>query len=390
MLAGGFRRILVRLDEATRRKYCGQALYEDLTKVQDAVGACVTALGQAKQVQDASKKLAVHSPEIETLLVELETMRTQLAVEAAKLLTGDSASVKDEEQDEQEEDVEFQEAKLLAKQVVQVDNAEDIDAAVDKTKELQRLMPVSSHLTDKRQRWWKRHIRKAVDHLLGLIKADKKQLSRPTTRLLRVAKKATGKCPELESWFRSLESGKTKPKKRLIALPDDGETAVVTSPKKRTKGSADASTDKSTPPSVEERRSLLHRCAREVRSLRDKFDLAAYDANLSRAVTIIDALWPGFNHSELVALTTTLCTLVETAEKIGNLDKRRDRLVCLQSVLAVVIGHPTLKLSGRRKTMLEEYAKNCRQSLEQLNRPSAGEPSASPSSLTMAGHVRFG
>uniref|UniRef100_M4BTY5 Uncharacterized protein n=1 Tax=Hyaloperonospora arabidopsidis (strain Emoy2) TaxID=559515 RepID=M4BTY5_HYAAE len=115
-------------------------------------------------------------------------------------------------------------------------------------------------------------------------------------------------------------------------------------------------------------RAQLQQCSREVRTLRDKFKLGTYDVNLSRMVTIVDSLWSGIEHSEVVLLTTALFTLVETVEKVADHTKRRDRLMCLESVLAVVLGSSELQLTTRRKIMVEEYANNCRQSLDQLNR----------------------
>lgn len=124
------------------------------------------------------------------------------------------------------------------------------------------------------------------------------------------------------------------------------------------------------PEVVEKAQALLVRCSREVRTLRDKFELGAYDVNLSRMVTVVDSLWPNVEHSDVVSLTTALFTLVEIVEKVVNPTKRRDRLVCLESVLGVVLNSSKLQLTARRRTMAEEYANNCRQSLEQLTRQS--------------------
>jgi hypothetical protein len=129
---------------------------------------------------------------------------------------------------------------------------------------------------------------------------------------------------------------------------------------------------------------LLHRCLKEMRTLRDKFELGAYDVNLSRMVKLVDSLWPGMDQSEVHALTTALFTLVETVEKVVNVDKRRDRLVCLESVLGVVRLTDKLKLTARQKTMVGEYAANCRQSLEQLNRKSQGGKQASTATAGQA------
>ncbi|KAG7391853.1 hypothetical protein PHYBOEH_006544 [Phytophthora boehmeriae] len=395
--ASGFKRILVRLDDNTRRKYCCRALEEDLCAVKTQMSACVDAMAEVRQVEDASRKLdAKNDARLRSdLLSELEALQLQLEKAATALFTlGGNADVKEEDSVQVDEDAsKFQEAKALAKQILQTDNLEDIEGAVDKVKQLERLMPEVATVEDKRQRWWKKHVQKAIDHVLEIVTTDAKKFAKATTRLVRLAKKAASKCPSLTDWSESVEEAvatKSK-KKRLIALPDDGESAFVSSstPAKTTVSTSatdsnGGQTKKKTKetPSVEKTRSLLQRCSREVRTLRDKFDLGAYDVNLSRAVTIVDSVWPGFDHSELVALTTALFTLVETTEKIPNVSKRRDRLVCLESVLGVVLGNPKLSVSVRRKTMLEEYAKNCRQSLEQLSRPSENGKQPATSKVT--------
>ena len=152
-------------------------------------------------------------------------------------------------------------------------------------------------------------------------------------------------------------------------LTDDGETATRSSTRSTGEQEAQCGSKekKKKGQSAEKTRALLQRCSREVRTLRDKFELGAYDVNLSRMVTIVDSLWSDFEHSEVLLLTTALFTLVETVEKVTNQVKRRDRLMCLISVLGVVLGSSKLQLTTRRKIMVEEYANNCRQSLEQLH-----------------------
>ncbi|KAG2528290.1 hypothetical protein JM16_001282 [Phytophthora kernoviae] len=292
--ASGFKRILVRLDDNTRRKYCCRALEEDLCAVKSQVCACVEAM--AEYDVNAANDVAPAVKEVDTVGVD-------------------------------EDATKFQEAKTLAKQILQTDNSEDIETAVDKIKHLERLMPEVASVEEKRQRWWKKYIQKVINHVLELLEADAKKSARVTARLVRVAKKAAGKCPSLTDWSQSVEeTAATKSKKkRLIALPDDGESAFVSrsTPTKTAANKTITDTNgskkkKKESLSIEKTRSLLHRCSREVRTLRDKFDLGAYDVNLSRAVTIVDSVWSGFEHSELVALTTALFTLVETTEKIPN------------------------------------------------------------------------
>ncbi|ETL44717.1 hypothetical protein L916_05021, partial [Phytophthora nicotianae] len=425
----GFKRILVRLDEGTRRKYCCRALEQDLQNVKNQMRACTAAMAEAKQVEDATRKLhaSQRAAVSSELLDDLEMLQCHLETATNKLISGSKpqngaldVAKEDLEVKEEAEPAEtstFEKAKTLARQILQT---KEFDAAVHQIKHLERLMPVLKEVDDKKQKWWKKYVRKVVTHTLEL-KGDgttDKRLS----RLDRSLKKIEAKCPELTEWIKSIQDqisekqsqessveapvSKSK-KKRAIALPDDGETAMTstTSPAKPKKVKATNNTKEKKTESVEKARALLHRCSREVRTLRDKFELGAYDVNLSRMVTVVDSLWSGFEHSELVSLTTALFTLVETVEKVVNQAKRRDRLMCLESVLGVVLGSSKLQLTARRKTMVEEYANNCRQSLQQLNRQSENVqqpasqasvhnavPTASRhvSKTTGSSHVRFG
>lgn len=62
-VVGGFKRILVRLEADTRRRYCSGALAEELQGVETQLVACVDALKQAKQVEDATKQIEVAAPD---------------------------------------------------------------------------------------------------------------------------------------------------------------------------------------------------------------------------------------------------------------------------------------------------------------------------------------
>uniref|UniRef100_H3GLZ8 Uncharacterized protein n=1 Tax=Phytophthora ramorum TaxID=164328 RepID=H3GLZ8_PHYRM len=417
----GFRRILVRLDEGTRRKYCCQALEQDLQRAKGEMDACAAAMAQVKQVEDATRRLEAgqRAAVSEELLVELEAMQTQLESSVLSLFSNPHEDgVKEEDGDL----AEFQEAKTLAKLIVQNGKVHD---AVTQIKRLGRVMPVLAEVDEKKRKWWKSHVLKVVSHGLELLAEEKKNWM-SHVRLGRAVKKIAGKCPELQDWHRDVDKKLDKmkqvetaapspvtvttksKKKRAIALPDDGESALASrTPTKRTKTKDVASSKEKKSESVEKARSLLNLCSREVRMLRDKFKLGAYDVNLSRMVAVVDSLWPGFEHSEVVSLTTALFTLVETVEKVVSVDKRRDRLVCLESVLGVVLGSSKLQLAARRKIMVEEYANNCRQSLEQLNRQLSGataEPAAPLPAATTGSknpvrgnrgacpksHVRFG
>ncbi|EEY54057.1 uncharacterized protein PITG_07767 [Phytophthora infestans T30-4] len=385
----GFKRILVRLDEATRRKYCCRALEQDLQHVKSQMRSCTASMAEAKQVEDATRKLhaSQRAAVSSELLDELEVLHRQLGASIDTLILG--RKLQNGELDTTKEDLEVKE---------EVDTAETSTSQEAKTVARQILQTKEFETADedeKKKKWWKKHVQKAATHTLELVRGDGTTVKR-LSRLDKSLKKLQVKCPELKDWLtnmqkqfaesvstaESVSATKTK-KKRAIALPDDGETAIMStaassSKPKKTK-SAENTKEKKTE-SAEKARALLHRCSREVRTLRDKFELGAYDVNLSRMVTVVDSLWSGFEHAELVALTTALFTLVETVEKVVNQAKRRDRLMCLESVLGVVLGSTKLQLTARRKTMVEEYANNCRQSLQQLDRQadSTGQPTKSP------------
>ncbi|KAE9226870.1 hypothetical protein PF002_g13975 [Phytophthora fragariae] len=361
----GFKRILVRLDEGTRRKYCCRALEEDLQHVKSGLRVCAEAMTQTRQVQDATRKL--HASEQAAvsgeLLAALETLQTRLETSTNALLLGhvpQNGSLNGSVSGVEEAiDTKFQDAKALATQTLL---SRELNDVVTQTRRLEKLLPPNS-ADDKHKKWEKR----------------------PLERLEKTLKKMETKWPELKGWPGNLqkliaekqtllasasiasEASVKGKKKRAIPLLDDGETAttsgstIVAKPKEKT---GDSSKDKS----KEKTRALLLRCSKEVRTLRDKFELGAYDVNMSRMVTVVDSLWSGFEQSEVVSLTTALFTLVETVDKVVNQAKRQDRLLCLISVLGVVLESPKLQLSTRQKTMVEEYANNCRQSLEQLSR----------------------
>ncbi|CAH0514964.1 unnamed protein product [Peronospora belbahrii] len=326
-----------------------EAIEEDLQHVKDQMRACKTAMAEVKQIQDATLKLhatqrAVVSSE---LLFELETLQTRLETSLSKLykphkslLTTADASNEVEVSDT----MEIKQAKTISRQILQT---QDIKTVVNGLRQLQRLMPILAEEDEKKKK----------------------------TRI-------ENKCPELKQWHSNVHTqiaakAKLTPamnvknkKKRTSLLSDVGEMATRSSILSTGQLNAKfcSNEEKKKGQSAENARALLQRCSREVRTLRDKFELGAYDVNLSRLVTIVDSLWLEFEHSEVILLTTALFTLVETVEKVVNQVKRRDRLVCLESVLGVVLGCSKLHLTTRRKMMVEEYANNCRQSLEQLNR----------------------
>ncbi|GMF45902.1 unnamed protein product [Phytophthora fragariaefolia] len=337
---GGFKRILVRLDEATRR----------------------------------NQRVAVSGE----LVAALETLQNRLEVTTNTLVSQNVAPAAlnvDENAIKKEGEV-SPEAKALAKLALR---SQELDEVATQIRRLEKLMPVELVRADDRSRkWWRRHVHKLGGHVLGLLTGHESE-HRVLLRIGKALQKMETKWPELKSWRDANAAGSVKSKKRrAIPLPDDGETSdtgnrTVSAKSKEKNGTTSNTADKKDVQSPDKARALLLRCSREVRVLRDKFELDAFDVNLIRMVTVVDSLWLGVEHSEVVSLTTALFALVEMAEKVVNQSKRRDRLACLESVLSIVLESSELQLTARRKTMVEEYAKNCRQSLEQLNWQLEGE-----------------
>ena len=423
----GFKRILLRLDDDTRRKYCCRAVEEDLQQVKLQVRSCVASMIEVKQVHDATRKLhaSQQTAVSSELLTDLEMLQVKLEMAINKACGAPSCSLdvankearskrvakpKKEAEARGDDPVKVQEdeAKKLVKQIQLM---QDLKTAVDSIQKMQQLMPVLTKTADAgRIKTWKRRVTRVVHHVVVLV-TEKDSDHQVLQRLKKTINKMVGKCPGLQAWqaYVARASGvgfchrwsspeltvdvcrvlhcsdvkkqliarmkakgapaeKSK-KKQAIVLPDDGETAMASGAPSAVQPTAQSSNkEKKKGQSAKKARAQLQRCSREVRTLRDKFDLGAYDVNLSRMVTIVDSLWSGIDHSEVVLLTTPLFTLVETVEKVADHTKRRDRLMCLESVLAVVSGSSELQLTTKRKTIVDEYANNCRQSLDQLNR----------------------
>uniref|UniRef100_A0AAV1VHA4 Uncharacterized protein n=1 Tax=Peronospora matthiolae TaxID=2874970 RepID=A0AAV1VHA4_9STRA len=389
----GFKRILVHLDDDTRRKYCCRAVEEDLKHVEGQVRSCLASMAEVKQVQDATRKLQASQQTAVSseLLTELETLQVQLemsinktcSVQSSSFIVANDASkesfaIKDEVRKALgDEPLMCEKIRTL---VDKVRLSQDLKTTVDAIRQLQQLMPVLADADAKTIKSWKRHVAKAVHHAVVLV-TEKKKDHNMVQRLEKTLKKVVDKCPEMKKWQTNVlkqlearmkskgESAVKSKKKRAIALPDGGDSSIVSSASSCVQPPVvPKNKEKKKSQSAEKARAQLQQCSREVRTLRDKFKLGTYDVNLSRMVTIVDSLWSGIEHSEVVLLTTALFTLVETVEKVADHTKRRDRLVCLESVLAVVLDSSKLQLTTRRKIMVEEYANNCRQSLDQLNR----------------------
>ncbi|TDH72070.1 hypothetical protein CCR75_008663 [Bremia lactucae] len=368
----GFKRILVRLDESTRRKYCCRALEEDLQHAKRQMRACAAAMAEAKEVDEATRKLhasqraAVSSEK----LSEFECLQQELEA-AMKALLPEQHVPNDLLDFENGKEVRTSEARTLAKQLLRT---HELEVAVTQIKQLVKLMPLEQEMDDNEIKWWTNYAVKVVAHAYALKKRNAK-VDKSLQRLDKQVKKFKAKMPALKELMdeqrqmvarkeSDCDSTIKKTKKRATAAIDNGKSAKTMSvekPKTSVPGDDNKSESVAT-------RTLLHRCSREVRALRDKFELGVYDVNLSRIVNIVDSLWSDMGHSEMVSLSTALFTMVEIVDKIVIETTRRDRLMCLESVLGVIVNSSKLPLSARRKTMVEEYAMNCRQSIEQLNR----------------------
>ncbi|RLN49625.1 hypothetical protein BBJ28_00002642 [Nothophytophthora sp. Chile5] len=218
--ASGFKRILVRLDDTTRRKYCCRALEEDLQDVKREMRACVAAMAQARQVEDATRKLEANhgrpaSVSVTALLTDLDSLQSRLQSAATALVTDspheatqgeDAADAHDkplvkEEAEEEEAAAKprvYQEAKALFRQITQCGDPEQLETSLDLAKQFVRLIPETAEMAAKKQRWWKSHVQKLVLHVLPWVLAH----SEKQPKLLRLLKKATAKCPDLEELAR--------------------------------------------------------------------------------------------------------------------------------------------------------------------------------------------
>jgi hypothetical protein len=194
--ASGFKRILVRLDEATRRKYCCRALEEDLQRVLGQAGACEAAMKQAQQVQDATRRLEAGPRTAAVsagILDELDALLGKLS-QATSNLGGQGPAVKQEQGGEDQD-----QARTLVKHILQDQDAEKASAQV---KRLEKLMPVLQDRDDKQVKWWRKHVQKAVDHAVTLALQDGEQGEHAKLRLSRTVKKVAVKCPDLQDWSR--------------------------------------------------------------------------------------------------------------------------------------------------------------------------------------------
>lgn len=121
--------------------------------------------------------------------------------------------------------------------------------------------------------------------------------------------------------------------------------------------------------SIHEVRATLSRCAREVKQASDRaFELAAFDANLKRLVDVVGAISHEFSYDDCTSLTVALFAMVEQVERLADAARRRDRLVCLEGLLQLLIESSDVPLSSRRRTMAKEYLQNCQQSIQLLDR----------------------
>lgn len=136
---------------------------------------------------------------------------------------------------------------------------------------------------------------------------------------------------------------------------------------------------------IHEVRATLARCAREIKQASERdFELAAFDVNLKRLVDVVGALSSEFAHDDCTSLTVALFSMVEHVEKLVDAARRRDRLVCLEGLLKVLIDCSDVPLSSRRRTMVKEYLQNCQQSIRLLDRAGGDATADSEPSPSMS------
>lgn len=146
---------------------------------------------------------------------------------------------------------------------------------------------------------------------------------------------------------------------------------------------------------IHEVRAELARCERETKQASDKFVLEAYDGTLKRLVDLVGSLSSEFLYNDVMSLTVSLFAMVEQVAKLTDAARRRDRLVCLEGLLKVLLV-ADVALSTRRKTMASEYLQNCQQSIQLLDRSASSKEkhpySAAPKKKAKAAgkiHLRF-
>lgn len=131
---------------------------------------------------------------------------------------------------------------------------------------------------------------------------------------------------------------------------------------------------------IAEVRPLLTLCSREVRLLRDRFEMASFDVNLNRLVDAADSLSAEFTYDDVSTLVTSLFALAEHVEKVAQPIRRKNRLLRVEAVLKILIASTYIPMSNRRRAIVQEYLTNCQEWLRAFQSTSGnGETSkASP------------
>lgn len=127
---------------------------------------------------------------------------------------------------------------------------------------------------------------------------------------------------------------------------------------------------------IAEIRVLLTRCAKEIKSLRDKFTNDLFDQNLNHVENIAISLSREFTYDDVSSLLTSLFAVVEHVEKVKEPVQRNNRLMRLEAMLQAVVNTTNIPISNRRRAMAQEYLTNCQKSLNQIQiHPSGTEES---------------
>lgn len=127
---------------------------------------------------------------------------------------------------------------------------------------------------------------------------------------------------------------------------------------------------------IAEIRVLLTRCAKEIKSLRDKFTNDLFDQNLNHVEDIAISLSSEFTYDDVSSLLASLFAVVEHVEKVKEPVQRNNRLMRLEAMLQAVVDTTNIPINNRHRVMAQEYLTNCQKSLKQIQiHPSGVEES---------------
>ena len=209
LCSSGFKRILLRLDESTRRKYCCRAVEEDLQHVKSQMQACKAAMAEVKQVQDATLKVAAkqRTAVSSELLGTFETLQVQFETSINKLVQPHEMGLHVSKDDTNEATtpskasdndnlVKMQQAKTFAKQLLET---HELETVVTGIRHLQQLMPILKKTDERKKSRWKKYVQKAVAHAVELLQGEDREC-KWVLQLQKMLKKIESKDPELKMW----------------------------------------------------------------------------------------------------------------------------------------------------------------------------------------------